>query len=181
MARTIGNISLDGDAELIAALGSLGKKVERKFRRTAASQTMRVLRTKARQNAPAIKSKTNKSHQLKMAIKSKVNAKAGKPVHGKVFVDYHGKGKTAWWAHFFEFGTKSRTVQSGRYAGRNVGRIVAHKFMTETFEKNRRYAINYFQRLLKQQIETHAKLEGGKMKFTGKGKDFRAGSFVGKP
>lgn len=179
MARAIGTITLEGDKELVKALGELGGKIERKFRRTAASQTMRVLRTKARDAAPNIKSKSDKSSNLRQAIKSKVNAKAGRPVEGHVFVNYDdSKGKSARWAHFFEGGTKRRTVKTGPYAGRDVGRIQAYKFMTQTFERNRRYAINFFQRLLRQQVEAHAKTAGGKTKFTGKGKDFRAGKFV---
>ena len=181
MGRAIGSITLEGDKELMKALQSLGSKLERKFRRTAASQTMRVLRTKARDNAPNIRSKSDKSKQLRGAIQSKVNAKAGRPVEGHVFVNYNAsKGKSARWAHFFEGGTKRRTVKSGPYAGRDVGRITAYKFMTRTFEQNRRSAVNFFQRLLRQQIEAHAKYQGAKVKFTGKGTDFRAGTFVEK-
>lgn len=182
MARNPLSMSLTGAKELDASLGKLGASIERRFRRTAASQTMRVLRTKAREHAPSIKSSHDRSMQLQQAIKTKINAKAGRPVEGKLFVNYDSsKGKSFWPAHFFEYGTQRRTVKSGHYAGRGVGKIKAYKFMTQTFENNKRYAINYYQKLLGKQVEAHAKLLGGKMKFTGTGKDFRSGSFVGKP
>tara|TARA_Y100000593_G_C4314208_1_gene339995 strand:- start:532 stop:1080 length:549 start_codon:yes stop_codon:yes gene_type:complete len=179
MAR-IGDISLQGDKALIRALSKLESKVEQKFRRTAASQTMRVLRTKARAEAPRMISKTDKSQNLRMAIQTKTSAKKGRPVVGRLFVNYkQGKGKSAWWAHFFEFGTKLRMVKSGPYAGRVVGSIAARRFMSRTYEKNRRKAIRFFQRVMRQQVEAYASGLGA-MKFTGTGKSFSGGGFVSK-
>ena len=180
MARAVGAISLHGDKALVRALAKLESKVERKFRRTAASQTMRVLRTKARKEAPRMISRSDKSENLQMAIQTKVNAKKGRPIEGRLFVNYKkGKGKSAWWAHFFEFGTAIRTVKSGPYAGRVVGSIAARRFMTRTYEKNRHKAISFFQRVLRQQIEAYARSQGA-MKFTGTGKSFSGGAMVAK-
>ena len=173
-------ITLFGDKRLENNLKKLGTQIERNFRRNAANQTMRVLRTKARKEAPDIRSKHDKREQRRGAIVTKVSAKKGRPIEGKLFVNYRGKGKQAFWAHFFEFGTKRRTVSTGPYAGRSVGRIRAYHFMTRTYEKYRHHAVKYYQRVLKQQVEHYARTKVPKMKFTGGGKDFDSGSFVSK-
>jgi len=180
MARNVGSVTPQGDKATIRALSKLDAKIERKFRRTAASQTMRVLRTKARKEAPRMVSSSDRRQNLQLAILTKVSARAGRPIQGRLFVNYNkGKGKYARWAHFFEFGTAIRTVKSGPYAGRVVGSIAARRFMTRTYEKNRHKAISFFQRVLRQQIEAYARSQGA-MKFTGTGKSFSGGAMVAK-
>jgi len=131
MPKTIRNKGVQGGFEIFGIeeishiLGDILPKEANNLMRSTMDGIAGQIKKKAATNA------RNRGLQtISKAIKNRRKKSPPERPVSIVFVE-HGRGAKhdAWFWHFFEFGTASRIIKTGKFAGRAVGRIQETPFI----------------------------------------------------